>query len=76
MTDLSGGKASADPPTRSIANFVVEYAVDFQFDPPSFVALGLTLFSGSFDCSPCLVPTTDCAGSRAASSAMRNRTVR
>ena len=76
MTDLSGGKASADSLTRLMANLAVEYAVDFQFDPASSVALGLTVFSEGFDCSSCPAPTIDCAGSRAASSALRERTVR
>ena len=76
MTDLSGGKASADSLTRLIANLVAEYAVDFQFDPFSPVALGLALFSEGFDCSSCSVPTTDCVRSWAALSAMGERTVR
>ena len=76
MTDLSGEKASADSLTRLMANLVVEYAVDFQFDPVSPVALGLTVFSEGFDCSSRPVPTTDCVRSRAASSGLRERTVR
>ena len=76
MTDLSGGKASADSLTRLIANLVVEYAVDFQFDPFSPVALGLTVFSKGVDCSPRPVPTTDCVRSWAALSTMRERSVR
>ena len=63
MTELSGEKASADPLTRLIANLVVEYAVDFQSDPFPSVALGLMVFSGSFDCSSCPAPATDCVGS-------------
>jgi hypothetical protein len=39
-TDLRGGKASEDSFTRLMANFVVEYAVDFQFDSSSCTALG------------------------------------
>ena len=76
ITDLSGGNESADSLTRLIANLVAEYAVDFQFDPASSVAFGLTVFSEGFDCSSCAIPTTDCGGSRAASSALRKRTVR
>ena len=76
ITDLSGGNASADSLTRLIANLVAEYAVDFQLDPASSVALGLTVFSAGFDCSPCPIPMTDCVGSRAASSVWGERTVR
>ena len=76
MADLSGGKASADSLTRLIANLVVEYVVDFQFDPLSSFALGLTVFCEGFDCSSCPVPTTDCVRSWAALSGMRERTVR
>ena len=60
MTDLSGGKTSADSLTRLIANLVAEYAVDFQFDPFSSVALGLMVFPGGSNCLSCPVPTTDC----------------
>ena len=76
MADLSGGNASADSLTRLIANLVVAYAVDFQSDPLSSVALGSTVFSGCFDCSSCPALTTDCVRSWAALSAMRERTVR
>ena len=39
-TDLSGGNASEDSFTRSIANLVAAYAVDFQSDSLSGAALG------------------------------------
>jgi hypothetical protein len=44
-TDLSGGKTSEDPFTRLMANLVVEYAVDFQFDSFSWAALDLVVLS-------------------------------
>jgi hypothetical protein len=44
-TDLSGGKASEDSFTRLMANLVVEYAVDFQFDSFSCVAFGSVVLS-------------------------------
>ena len=76
MMDLSGGKASADSLTRLMANLVIEYAVDFQFDSVSSVALGLRVFSEGFDCSPCPALTTDCTRSWAALSALRKTTIR
>ena len=42
----------------------------------SSVTLGLTVFSEGFDCSSRPVSTTDRAGSWAASSTLRERTVR
>lgn len=76
MMDLSGGRASADSLTRLTAGLVVEYAVDFWFDPISSGALGFTVPSKSFDCSSCPVPMTDCMGSRTASPVLHKRTVR
>ena len=75
-TDLSGGKASADSLTRLIANLVVEYAVDLQFDSVSSVALGLIVCSDGSDGLPCLVRGTDCVGSRAALSRSSEEKVR
>ena len=76
MADLSGGKASEDSLNRLIASLVAEYAVDFQLDLPLSVALGLAVFSGSFDWSSRPALTTDFVRSWAALSAMRERTVR
>jgi hypothetical protein len=44
-TDLSGGKTSEDSFTRLMANLVVEYAVDFQFDSFSWASLDLVVLS-------------------------------
>ena len=41
-TDLRGGKASEDSFTRLMANLVVAYAVELQFNLPSDVAFGST----------------------------------
>ena len=76
MTDSSGGKVSARSFTGSIATLVAECPVEFGPDTFSFVALGLTVFSESFGCSSCPVPTTDWVGSWAATSALRGGTVR
>ena len=75
-TDLSEGKASADSSTTLMARLVVEYAVDFRFDPFSCVALGLTACSEGFDRLSCSVPVTDCAGSLVALSDLRGKPVR
>ena len=64
-TDLSGGKTSADSLTRLMASLVVEYAVDFQFDPFPPAALGSMVGSEGPDCPSCPVPVTDWIGSRA-----------
>jgi len=47
-TDLRGGKASEDSFTRLMANFVVAYAVEIQFDLPLDVAPGSTVRPGDF----------------------------
>ena len=62
-TDLSGGKTSADSLTRLMASLVVEYAVDFQFDPFPSVVLGLTVCFEDSDCLSCPVLVTDCTRS-------------
>ena len=76
MTDLSGGKVSARSFTGSIATLVTECPVEFGLNTSSFVALGLTAFSESFDCSSCPIPMTDCMGSWAVTSALRGYFVR
>lgn len=75
-TDLSGGKASADSFTRLMANLVVEYAVDFQFDTFSSVALRLAVSSEGFNRPLRPVSVTDFMGSGAASSVLRAVVVR
>ena len=75
-TDLSGGKASADSSTRLMANLVVEYVVDFQFDPFSSTALGLTVCSEVSGCLLCSVLVADCVGSRVALSDLYGKMVR
>ena len=47
-TDLRGGNASEDSFTKSIANLVVAYAVDFQSDLPPGVTPVSTVSSGDF----------------------------
>jgi hypothetical protein len=44
-TDLSGGNTPEDSFTRLMANLVVEYAVDFQFDPLLCATLGSVVLS-------------------------------
>ena len=75
-TDLSGGKASADPLTRLMVNLAALYAVDFQSDPFLSVAFSLMVCSEGFDFSSCPVPVTDWVGSWAALSGMCGRMVR
>ena len=74
--ELSGGKASVDSSTRLVANLVVEYAVDFLFDPFSSVALGLMVCSEGSGFLSCSAPVTDCVGSRAALSKLRGNVFR
>ena len=76
MTDLSGWKVSTRSFTGSMANLVAECLVEFELNTSSFIALGLTAFSESFDCSSCPVPTTDCVGSWAVTSALRGNFIR
>jgi hypothetical protein len=60
MTDLSGGKASEDSFIILMVNFVVEYAVDFQFDLFSCAALGsVVLSSEGVRCLLCPLSRTD-----------------
>ena len=76
ITDLRGGKVSTGSFTGSITNLVAECPMEFGLDAFSFVALGLTVFSESFNCSSRPVPTTDWVRSWAALSALRSGTVR
>ena len=76
MTDSSGRKVSARSFTGSIASLVAEYPVEFGLNASSFVALGPTGFTERFDCSSCPIPTTDCVGSWAATSALRGNFIR
>jgi hypothetical protein len=60
MTDLSGGKTSEDSFTILMANFVVEYAVDFQLDLSSCAPVGsVVLSSEDAGCSLCPLSRTD-----------------
>ena len=47
-TDLRGGNASEDSFTRSMANLVAAYAVDFKSDALSGSGLGSTVLSEGF----------------------------
>ena len=62
-TDLSRGKTSMDCLTRLIANLVVEYTVDFQFDLLLFIVLGSIAHSEGLGYLPCPIPVTNCVGS-------------
>ena len=76
ITDLSGGTTSVDSLTGLTADLVVEYAVDFQFDPFSSVVLGSMADSESSDCISCPVPVTSRIGSRAVLSGLHGAMVR
>ena len=61
-TDLRGGNTSEDSFTMWTANLVAAYAVDFQSDPFSSVALGLTVRPEGFSGLVCVISVTGCGG--------------
>ena len=75
-TDLSRGKTSVDCLTRLIANLVVEYTVDFQFNLLLFIVLGSMAHSEGLGCLPCPIPVTNCVGSWVVLSGFGGRVVR
>jgi len=74
--NLRGGGASDDSLIILMANFVVAYVVDFQFDLFSSVASGLTAGLDGAERSVCPVPVTDGMGLETRFSALWGRMLR